>query len=53
MTVANVWYDGLKRVALNKLKHGRNTEYEYDPNDPTFRDLHDCAIITSEAKFNI
>ncbi|CAD8136306.1 unnamed protein product [Paramecium pentaurelia] len=53
MTVANVWYDGLKRVALNKLKHGRNTEYEYDTNDPTFRDLHDCAIITSEAKFNI
>ncbi|CAD8072686.1 unnamed protein product [Paramecium sonneborni] len=53
MTVENVWYDGLKRRALNKLVAGKNAEYEYETSDPTFRDLHDCAIITSEAKFNI
>lgn len=53
MTVENIWYDGLKRKALNKQKHGKNAEYEYDTNDSTFRDFHDCAIITSEARFNI
>ena len=53
MSVENVWYDGLKRRALNKLIAGKNAEYEYETSDPTFRDLHDCASITSEAKFNI
>ena len=53
MTVENVWYDAMKRRALNKYKHGKTIEYEYDTNDATFRDLHDCAIITSEARFNI
>ncbi len=53
MTVENVWYDSMKRRALNKLKHGKTVEYEYDTADPTFRDFHDCAIITSEARFNI
>lgn len=53
MTVENVWYDGLKRRALNKQKAGKNAEYEYEVTDPTFRDLHDCSIITSEARFNI
>lgn len=53
MTVENVWYDSMKRRALNKYKHGKSVEYEYDPQDPTFRDLHDCTIITSEARFNM
>lgn len=53
MTVENVWYDAMKRHAHNREKHGKSVEYEYDVNDPTFRDLHDCAIITSEARFNI
>jgi|APCry1669189000_1035189.scaffolds.fasta_scaffold484233_1 sodium/potassium-transporting ATPase subunit alpha len=38
MTVENVWYDGMKRRALNKEKHGK-IEYEYDVADPTFIDL--------------
>ena len=53
MIVGQVWYDGLKRKAANIQKYGQNFEYEYDVNDPTFRDLHDCAILNSEAKFNI
>jgi sodium/potassium-transporting ATPase subunit alpha len=53
MTVENLWYDAMKRHAHNREKHGKSVEYEYDLNDPTFRDLHDCAIITSEARFNI
>jgi sodium/potassium-transporting ATPase subunit alpha len=53
MTVENVWYDSMKRRALNRQKHGKSVEYEYDPQDPSFRDLHDCAVITSEARFNI
>jgi sodium/potassium-transporting ATPase subunit alpha len=52
MTVENVWYDGIRRRALNRYKHGKNADYEYDTKDRTFRDLHDCAIITSEARFN-
>jgi len=37
MTVENVWYDDLVRRALNYQRHGRDKDYEYDINDPTFK----------------
>lgn len=53
MTVENIWYDGLKRRAINRLKGGRNADYEYEINDPGFRILHETTILCSEAKFDI
>lgn len=53
MTVENVWYDGLKRRALNRMKGGKNADYEYEINDPGFRILHETTILSSEAKFDI
>lgn len=37
MTVEHVWYDGLKRKALNRQKHGPGADYEYDVSDPSFQ----------------
>lgn len=53
MTVENVWYDDLKRKALNRQKFGPGHDYQYDINDVSFKALHECAIISSEAVFNV
>lgn len=52
MTVENIWYDLLMRKALNKQKFP-NREYEYDSQDVTFKALQECAMITSEAVFDL
>jgi sodium/potassium-transporting ATPase subunit alpha len=53
MTVENLWYDGEVRKADNKENKGPNFEYQYEVDDPSFRCLHECAMICSEAKFDV
>ncbi len=54
MTVENVWYDGEIHRAENKERYEPGThQYEYDVQDPYFRALHEAAIISSEAKFDV
>lgn len=53
MTVENLWYDGEIRRADNKENKGPNFEYAYEVDDPSFKTLHECAMICSEAKFDI
>ena len=53
MTVENLWYDGEIHKADNKENKGANFEYQYEVDDPSFRTLHECAMICSEAKFDI
>jgi sodium/potassium-transporting ATPase subunit alpha len=51
MTVEHVWYDDLKRKAKNRELFGPSEVYEYDIEDPSFKSLQECAIISSEARF--
>ena len=53
MTVENLWYDGEVRRGHSKEIKGRDFEYEYDVEDPSFKILHHTAMICSEAKFDI
>jgi sodium/potassium-transporting ATPase subunit alpha len=53
MTVENIWYDDLIRRALNVQKFGKDHDYEYDLKDPSFRMLHECAVVSSEAFFDV
>jgi sodium/potassium-transporting ATPase subunit alpha len=47
MTVENLWYDGEIRKADNKEHKGPQFEYQYEVDDPSFRTLHECAMICS------
>lgn len=53
MTVEHLWYDGKLHKALNMQKYGPMVNYEYDVDNPTFKKLKDCAVVSSEAKFDI
>lgn len=53
MTVENLWYDGEVIRGHNKELKGRDFEYEYDTEDPSFKILHHTAMICSEAKFDV
>lgn len=53
MTVEHLWYGGKAIRAENMEQFGANHLYEYDPTDPCFDMLHKCAIVSSEAKFDI
>lgn len=53
MTVENLWYDGDVKKADNKENKGPGFEYQYEVDDPSFRCLHECAMICSEAKFDV
>jgi sodium/potassium-transporting ATPase subunit alpha len=35
------------------MKKGEKIEFEYEINDPTFKMLHECAVISSECKFDV
>lgn len=52
MTVENLWYDGTIKKADNKENKGKEFQYEYEVDDPSFVCLHECAMICSEAKFD-
>jgi sodium/potassium-transporting ATPase subunit alpha len=51
MTVENIWINNKFIRAKNKQKYP--TEIEYDTQDPNFAALHRCAVICSEASFNL
>lgn len=53
MTVENLWYDGEVRRGHNKEVKGKDWEYEYEIDDPSFKVLHHTAMICSEAKFDV
>jgi sodium/potassium-transporting ATPase subunit alpha len=53
MTVENLWYDGNVVRGHSKEIKGRDFEYEYDVEDPSFKVLHHTAMICSEARFDI
>ncbi|CAD8189747.1 unnamed protein product [Paramecium pentaurelia] len=52
MTVENIWYNGKKMRGHNKQKMGPKFNYQYNDQDPTFRLLHETAILCSEAVFD-
>lgn len=52
MTVANIWYDNKIRKGDNKQKFNKpDHKFEYDINEPGFKALHECAVVSSEAFF--
>eukprot|EP00825_Cyclidium_porcatum_P046022 TRINITY_DN713_c0_g1_i2.p1 TRINITY_DN713_c0_g1~~TRINITY_DN713_c0_g1_i2.p1 ORF type:complete len:1261 (+),score=261.65 TRINITY_DN713_c0_g1_i2:187-3969(+) len=53
MTVEHIWYDQKLKVAPSKQKMGPKFQYEYNTEDQTFKVLHQCAICSSEATFDI
>lgn len=53
MTVSHLWYGGKAIKAENYEQFGANHLYEYDPEELCFDTLHKCAIISSEARFDI
>lgn len=54
MTVENVWYDGEIHRAENRERYmNEQHKFEYDSEDPAFVNLHEAAIISSEAKFDV
>lgn len=53
MTVENLWYDGEVRRGHSKEIKGKDFDYEYDVEDPSFKVLHHTAMICSEAVFNV
>lgn len=53
MTVEHVWYDRNIAKAENRQKMGEGFQYEYEINDITFKELHKCAITSSEAVFEV
>lgn len=50
MTVEHIWNNNKITKAKNKQKYPK--EVDYNPSDPTFRALHECAVICSDASFN-
>ena len=52
MTAANLWYDSNLHKADNLEKCGPNFRYEYDLNCEGFKDLHETAVLGSEAIFS-
>ncbi|KAL4494140.1 hypothetical protein ABPG72_016096 [Tetrahymena utriculariae] len=52
MTVEHMWY-GLNTIkAVNKSTIGDHTKLEYDENHNDFKELHQSAMISSEARFD-
>lgn len=52
MIAANLMYSGKIFKAANKQKELPTFKFEYDPEDPGFKALHECAIICSVAVFD-
>jgi len=52
MTVEHLWYGGKTVRGLNYQKFGPKHQYEYDREDPDFKNLHLNAILCSEATFD-
>ncbi len=42
MTVQHLWYNGQKHIGENKELRGPNFKYDYDINDPAFKELQIC-----------
>jgi len=53
MTVENLWYDGKLRKGQNYQKFGPEHIYDYSLSDSSFKVLHNSAIVSSAATFNI
>jgi hypothetical protein len=52
MTATHIWYDGKTFDAANRQKCGPGYLYEYDLNSPSFKALHECAVVCSIAIFD-
>src|SRR3990167_6207769 len=52
MTIENIFYDGQVFKGANKEKMGPKFQYAYDTNSEGFKNLHNCAIVGSEAFFS-
>ena len=52
MTVEHMWYDGTIKRGLNYQKFGPDYKYEYDLNSSGFKNLHENAMLCSEAVFD-
>jgi sodium/potassium-transporting ATPase subunit alpha len=52
MIAAHLMYSGRVLKANNKQKELASFHFEYDPKDPGFRALHDCATVCSVAVFD-
>ena len=53
MTVENLWFDSEVIRGHNKEIKGRDFNYEYEIDDPSFKILHHTAMICSEARFDV
>lgn len=52
MTIENLFFDGKIVKGANRETFGKDFPYQYDINSRGFKELHECAIIGSEATFS-
>lgn len=52
MTAQHIWYDGAIHRLDNKEKCAPNHKFDYDENNQTFKEIHHCSVVNSEAYFN-